>query len=105
MTLHVQLQGGHGEALAVLERGDFTALGAGWAQLQNRLAEHGIRLAPLALGADHSGGFAGQQFTSARGGQDQSASDELSLPTLSQPQTSGSGLSSVRTTNASEWWA
>ena len=54
LALHVKLQQGHIEALAVLEHGDFAALGAGWTQLQTRLAEQGVRLAPLVPGSDRS---------------------------------------------------
>jgi hypothetical protein len=57
--LHVKLQQGHLEALAVLEHGDFGTLGAGWTQLQNRLAEQGVRLAPLVPSSDHSMSFLG----------------------------------------------
>ena len=50
LALHVKWQQGHFEALAVLERGDFSSLGAQWTQLQHRLAEQGVRLAPLVAG-------------------------------------------------------
>jgi hypothetical protein len=60
LSLHVSLQHGHLDAVAVLEHGDFSAIGAEWTGLQSRLAEQGVRLAPLAsspnLSMSSSGG-------------------------------------------------
>lgn len=59
LALHVKVQQGRIEALAVVERGDVAALGAGWTHLQSRLAEQGVRLAPLVPGSEHSMSFLG----------------------------------------------
>ena len=66
ISLHLKLQHGHFEAFAVLERGDFKALTSEWAQLQSRLADQGIRLAPLVSNLPHTTGFAGGQFSSPK---------------------------------------
>ncbi|MGO8674468.1 MAG: hypothetical protein ACLQVX_01205 [Limisphaerales bacterium] len=59
LSLHVSLQHGHLDAVAVLEHGDFSAIGAEWTGLQSRLAEQGVRLAPLASSPNLSMSFSG----------------------------------------------
>ncbi len=67
ILLRVSLQGGGTEVQAELRRGDAAAVHARWQELQDRLAQQGIKLAGLALRSDPpdreggaSGGFAGR---------------------------------------------
>ncbi len=109
LALHVKFQQGHLEALAVLERGDFAALGAGWTQLQSRLAEQGVRLAPLVPGSDPSMSFLGGE--PHRPGQDRQPKHPTpaleDLPNLVATRT-GTSKSAARNKSFStqrEWWA
>ncbi|MGA2863785.1 MAG: hypothetical protein ABSF95_04795 [Verrucomicrobiota bacterium] len=109
LALHIKWQQGHFEALAVVERGDFAALGAGWTQLQSRLAEQGVRLAPLVSSLEYSRSFLGGQSSSAR----QERSSEQDLPgveELKELPSSRRGTSQPGRRNRSsgsqrEWWA
>jgi len=62
LTLNVQLQQGHYEMVAVLDRPDFGARNAEWERLQFRLAEQGIRLIPLVSSRDHASWYAAGDF-------------------------------------------
>jgi hypothetical protein len=107
--LHVKLQQGHLEALAVLEHGDFAALGAEWTGLQNRLAEQGVRLAPLAPGPEHSMSFLGGESHGAR----QEREPENSTPAIedldklaaTRTVTSMSAARNKSSSSQREWWA
>ena len=67
LTWQMQLQHGNFEVLAVLERGNTTTPDADWARLQLRLAEHGVRMAPLAASGDRVSWYGtGRIPTSAR---------------------------------------
>ena len=109
LSLHVKLQQGHLEALAVLEHGDFAALGAEWTGLQNRLAEQGVRLAPLAPGPEHSMSFLGGESHGAR----QEREPENSTPAIedldklaaTRTVTSMSAARNKSSSSQREWWA
>jgi hypothetical protein len=47
LSLELRQQGGHVEVQAVLQQGDFNHLSQQWSDLQQRLDQRGIRLAPL----------------------------------------------------------
>jgi hypothetical protein len=47
LSLELRQQGGNVEVQAVLQQGDFNHLNQQWPDLQQRLEERGIRLAPL----------------------------------------------------------
>jgi hypothetical protein len=47
LSLELRQQGGNVEVQAVLHQGDFNHLNQQWPDLQQRLEERGIRLAPL----------------------------------------------------------
>ena len=65
LFLHLTLRHGLVEARAELGEGDFAALSAHWPALQEKLAEHGVRVTPLArepgLDANADAGFAHSQ--------------------------------------------
>ncbi|MGA2656937.1 MAG: hypothetical protein ABSH34_05385 [Verrucomicrobiota bacterium] len=109
LALHVKLQQGHLEALAVLEHGDFAKLGAEWTQLQNRLAEQGVRLAPLVPGSDHSRSFLGGE-SHCPGQEPQPEHSTPAMKDLNKPAATRSGTSKSPARNNSfsgqrEWWA
>jgi len=54
LTWQMKLQHGNFEVLAVLERDNTATPDADWARLQLRLAEHGVRVAPLATSGDRA---------------------------------------------------
>jgi hypothetical protein len=62
MSLELRQRGDAIEARAVLEHGDFTALNHHWPELQQRLEQRGIRLAPLTGGENFVADGGGQQF-------------------------------------------
>jgi hypothetical protein len=107
--LHVKLQQGHLEALAILEHGDFATLGAGWTQLQSRLAEQGVRLAPLVPSSDHSMSFLGGE--SPRPGQNRQPEDsappmkDLNKLVATRTGTSKSPARNNSFSSQREWWA
>ena len=105
LALHVELQQGRFEVRAVLERGDFSALGAEWSQLQNRLAEQGVRLAPLVSGPGAGNAFAGGSSFSGQRGREEMLSGELPMPALGKTEARKSGARTVNATNGRAWWA
>ena len=56
LSLNLQMRDGSVEMHATLDRGDFDFLSRQWSELQQQLESHGVRLAPLASGAQNSGG-------------------------------------------------
>lgn len=104
ISLHVKMEQGHLRAQAVLERGDYDALKAGWGNLQSRLAEHGVRLAPLASGTGQGTAFGHSHFSSPRQERESQPENELLVATANKPQTRNSGASAV-TARRREWWA
>jgi hypothetical protein len=105
LALHVKCHQGQIEAIAVLERGDFAALGAEWAQLQSRLAEHGVRLAPLAPGLDPGISFGGGGLSSKQQPQGEPNRPELPLPFTFKTQTQATAKPGARPGAGREWWA
>ncbi len=109
LALHVKVQQGHIEALAVVEHGDFTALGADWTRLQSRLAEQGVRLAPLVPASDHSTSLLGGG--SHRSGQERQperpapATRELNPPAASRTQSPTPAVRRAPAAGHREWWA
>jgi hypothetical protein len=55
ILLRVSLQGNGAEIQAELRRGDSAAFAARWQELQERLAQQGVKLAALAANADQAG--------------------------------------------------
>jgi hypothetical protein len=105
ISLHLKLQHGHFEAFAVLERGDFRSLHSEWAQLQGRLADQGIRLAPLVSNLPRTATFAGGQFSSPKQQRDDTPSADFPGSRIKLSPTRKSGAPIVRSTTGREWWA
>jgi hypothetical protein len=105
LALHVELHQGRLEVRAVLERGDFAALGAEWSQLQNRLAEQGVRLSPLAAGAGAGNAFAGDSSFSRQRGREEMPFRELPIPALAEAETRKSGARTAVASTGRAWWA
>ena len=105
VSLHVKLKQGQFEVHAVLERGDFTALGANWSQLQNKLAEDGVRLAPLVSGTENAKWFSGQPSFSERRAQQEAPSKDYEIPTLAKMAKLETSPRTVGTASGREWWA
>jgi hypothetical protein len=105
MALHVKLQQGRLEVLAVLERGDFAGLGAEWSNLQNRLAEQGVRLAPLVSGAEPGNAFSGQPPYSENRNRENMLSREIPIPPMAKTAAHQSRARMVAAAGGSEWWA
>ena len=85
ICLRVSLQGPGVEIQAELRRGDGAALAARWPELQERLAQQGIKLAALAADAAHAGS-SGQN------------SEFHSRRHPAEPEGTGAGVSSATTT-------
>jgi len=105
ISLHFSLQRGHFEALAVLERGDFKTLTSEWGQLQSRLADQGIRLAPLVSNLPRTAGFAGGQFSSPNQQRDDASPADVPGPNFASATARKSGAPTVHATTGREWWA
>ena len=60
LSLELRQHEGTIEAQAILHQGDFGQLNQHWSELQQRLQQRGIRLAPL-VNQDHSAGHGGSQ--------------------------------------------
>ena len=105
LSLHFKLQHGHFEAFAVLERGDFKSLTSEWAQLQSRLADHGIRLAPLVSSLSRNAGFADGQSSSPKQQRDDPSSADLPEPDIVSSSARKSDAPTVHSTTGREWWA
>jgi hypothetical protein len=105
LSLQLKLQHGHFEAFAVLERGDFKSLTSEWAQLQGRLADQGIRLAPLVSNLPRPAGFAGGQFSAPKQQRDDASSVDAPGPNIASLTARKSGAPTVPSTTGREWWA
>lgn len=105
VALHVKWQQGRFEALAVLERGDLATVGAHWSQLQNRLAEQGVRLAPLVASTQHSASFAGNHFSSPKHNPQPAPAGQAPAPNLSRPKAAKPTPRVAAAGNGREWWA
>ena len=105
LALHVEMQQGRFEVRAVLERGDFAALGAEWSQLQNRLAEQGVRLSPLVAGAGAGNTFAGESSFSQQRGREEMPFGELPIPALAEAETRKSGARTAGAGTGRAGWA
>jgi hypothetical protein len=104
LSLHFRLQRGHFEALAVLERGDLKALNSGWALLQGRLADQGIRLAPL-VSMPRASTSGGEQFSSSKQRQDNTPATDLPQTKTAPSSARKSSASLGRSPTEREWWA
>ena len=105
LSLHLKMQHGNFEAIAVLERGDFKSLTSEWAQLQSRLSDHGIRLAPLVSNLSRTAGFASGQFSSPKQQRDDTPSSDTPGPDMASLPARKSGAPILRSTTGREWWA
>jgi hypothetical protein len=63
LSLELRQSGSGVEAHAVLQQGDFNHLNERWSDLQNRLEQRGIRLAPLTDDSASANGAGGQGQT------------------------------------------
>jgi hypothetical protein len=108
LALHVKWDQDHFEATAVVERGDFSALGAEWTHLQKRLADQGVSLAPLVSAGEFSRAGGGGESLSRR-----KSSEERESPEKGGPAKAPSSVASQRRPGARpvsaiqgrEWWA
>jgi hypothetical protein len=105
LALHVKWQQGRLEALAVLERGDLKALGANWSQLQQRLAEQGIRLAPLVTGTEYAASFSNGHSSFPKQQRDLAPAAEPQPPIPARNRATQPAKPTLSTTNPREWWA
>ena len=105
LSLHVKLQQGRCEVLAVLERGELAAVGAEWSQLQNRLAELGVRLAPLVSGSGHANFSSGGHSFSEPDNHEKMPPGDFSVPSIAKTR---ARPAEARTTVGAvgwQWWA
>jgi hypothetical protein len=65
LSLELRQHGGVIDAQAVLQRGDFGPLNQHWPELQQRLEQRGVQLAPLANGVNTAANFGGSGFQSS----------------------------------------
>jgi hypothetical protein len=121
LFVHLSLRDGQIEATVRLERGDAQHLGALWSQLQESLAQHKVRLAPLQDAPSGQSNFNQSPGSGMSGGQngmreetrpEKQFMDERSAPAASQstaPHVRGLGGSRSRriTTSRPGWetWA
>jgi hypothetical protein len=104
LSLHVKMEQGHLQAQAVLDRGDFGTLKADWGSLQSRLADQGVRLAPLASGADQRSSFGSGSSPSHQQQRDVQAENEA--PSLNPNQSRArKAAAPAATAHRREWWA
>ena len=104
LSLHFKLQRGHLEAVAVLKQGDFSSLSSEWGQLQSRLAEQNIHLAPLIAQARAATTGGGQSFSGNRQ-PDNSFSADIPQPRFASSPVRKPGKPAVSTATGREWWA
>jgi hypothetical protein len=64
LSLELRQHGGVIDAQAVLQRGDFGPLNQHWPELQQRLGQHGVQLAPLSNGENANTSFGSNGFQS-----------------------------------------
>jgi hypothetical protein len=64
LSLELRQHGGVIDAQAVLQRGDFGPLSQHWPELQQRLGQHGVHLAPLSNGENANTNFGSNGFQS-----------------------------------------
>lgn len=105
LAVHLKWQQGHFEALAVLERGDFSALGAEWSRLQHRLAEQGVRLAPLVSSMEQSALSSGGHSPSPKQQSETAPPAKQTAPSTARTPVRKSGGRTVSAANGREWWA
>ena len=105
LALHVKLHQGRFEVQAVLERGDFAAFSAEWPQLQNRLAEQGVRLASLVASAENSHLSSGGRPSSEERGREELPSEAQSTPVPPKPETRRFKPRPAAAADEREWWA
>jgi hypothetical protein len=105
LTLHLKWQQGHLEARVVVEHGDGSALASDWGQLQQRLTEQGVRLAPLLSNSQTATNFGREHHPFER--QEHSPGPRSENPNLTQSKTPSrrSASKPAPTSDASEWWA
>jgi hypothetical protein len=104
LAVHIKLQNGRYEAVAILEQGNYSQLGAEWEQLQRRLSDQGVRLAPLVSNLNHTPSFAGS-FSSARDHREAESHEDAPQPALASPRRLRVDGKSANRTRAREWWA
>jgi len=108
LALHVKWEQDHYEATAVVERGDFAALGAEWTHLQKRLADQGVSLAPL-ISATEYARTGGGESTSEREGttrqREHPGSGEPAERTAPATRARQSVARPVSAIQGREWWA
>lgn len=93
LTLHLKLRQGQVEALVFLNSGDSSALNAEWSQMQERLAQQGVRLAPLVAVRDEAALSTGQN---GRNFNSQERDNEKSVPRFDTSALSNRATPSTR---------
>jgi hypothetical protein len=102
--LHVSMQNGGAEIHAELRRGDGAAFASRWQELQDRLAQQGVKLAALATGEELTGQFGSNSgFSSPQ--RDWAPKPEDLLPSFSETITNRShGLPAPVLPSAGRGW-
>ena len=107
LSLELRQKNGVIEAQAVLQRGDFQALNQHWPDLQQKLEQRGIKLAPLGGENNFSSGEPGQ-FSRQQKDQssEESAQQASAFAEFTMAMTRGGATARLAAvTNANEWWA
>ncbi|HTB82184.1 MAG TPA: hypothetical protein VK742_00890 [Candidatus Sulfotelmatobacter sp.] len=107
LSLELRQKNGVIEAQAVLQRGDFQALNQHWPDLQQKLEQRGIKLAPLGGENNFSPGDQGQ-FSRQQPDQssEESAQQASAFAEFTMAMNRGGATARLATaTNANEWWA
>jgi hypothetical protein len=109
LSLELRQKNGGIEAQAVLQRGDFQALNQHWPDLQQKLEQRGIKLAPLGGENNLSSGDLGQ-FSRGQKNQsnEESAQQASAFAEFTVAINRGGAtarLATVASATANEWWA
>jgi hypothetical protein len=108
LALHVSWKQDHYEATAVVERGDFAALGAEWTHLRQRLADQGVSLGPLVSASEYASTGGRESFSGRREPSEEreqleaSRPAEMARPVIAQRPSDSRPASAVP---GREWWA
>ena len=101
--LHVSLQSGGAEIQAELRRGDGAAFAPRWQELQERLAQQGVKLGALTTGDESAGQFGNQSGFSSPHRQWQSEAEAAPLSFVTTT-TGNHGRSSLAQRSAGRGW-
>jgi hypothetical protein len=107
LSLELRQRNGVIEAQAVLQRGDFQAMNQHWPDLQQKLEERGIKLAPLGGENSFSSGDPGQFSRPQKDQSSEEAAQQASaFAEFTMAMNRGGATARLATVaNANEWWA